>query len=108
MGAVVESWSRDKIKETYGTFGTLEEYRCYTDVTDWTRMPGTTEDGIERQKLIATAIIEKKDRILAQDVVGVWKRDLDPDKTEIGVGYADAPGTTVRRAGTLVFGKPPG
>jgi len=44
------------------------------------RPPGTTEDGIERQKLIATAIIEKKDRILAHDLVAVWVRDLDPAK----------------------------
>jgi hypothetical protein len=80
MGAVVEGCSREQIKETYGFFDHMAEYRHYTSVTDWTRIPGTTEDGIERQKLIATAIIEKKDRILAQDVVGVWKRDLDPDK----------------------------
>ena len=44
------------------------------------RLPGTTEDGIERQKLMATAIIEKQDRILAHDLVAVWVRDLDPDK----------------------------
>ena len=48
--------------------------------TTWVRDPGTTEDGIERQKLIATAIIEKKDRILAHDLVAVWVRDLDPEK----------------------------
>jgi ADP-ribosylglycohydrolase len=80
MGAVVEGWSRDRIKETYGFFDKLTEYKHYTNVTDWTRMPGTTEDGIERQKLFATAIIEKKDRILAHDLIEIWKRDLDPDK----------------------------
>ena len=57
-----------------------DEYRHYINVTNWTRLPGTTEDGIERQKLIATAIIEKKDRILAHDLLRVWLRDLDPAK----------------------------
>ena len=69
-----------KIKETYGYLDKLVEYRHYQNVTNWTRMPGTTEDGIERQKLIATAIIEKKDRILAQELVKIWQRDLDPAK----------------------------
>ncbi len=80
MGAVVEGWSRERIKETYGFFDKLAEYKHYVDVTDWKRMPGTTEDGIERQKLMATAIIEKKGRILAHDLLRVWVRDLDPDK----------------------------
>jgi hypothetical protein len=58
----------------------LLPYKHYRAYTDWDRPPGTTEDGIERQKLIATAIIEKQDRILAHDLVAVWVRDLDPDK----------------------------
>jgi hypothetical protein len=45
----------------------------------WLRPPGTTEDGIERQKLILTAIIEKRDRVTADDVVGVWLRDIKPE-----------------------------
>lgn len=80
MGAAVEGWSRERIKETYGFLDGLLPYRHYTALTDWERLPGTTEDGIERQKLIATAIIEKQDRILAHDLVGVWIRDLDPNK----------------------------
>jgi hypothetical protein len=58
----------------------LRPYKHYAAYTDWDRLPGTTEDGIERQKLIATAIIENRDRILAHDLVGVWVRDLDPAK----------------------------
>ena len=80
MGAAVEGWSRDRIKETYGRLESLESYKHYRDVTDWQRLPGSTEDGIERQKMVATAIIEKKDRILAHDFVRVWVRDLDPAK----------------------------
>jgi ADP-ribosylglycohydrolase len=80
MGAAVEGWSRERIRETYGLLRELRPYKHYTAYTDWDRPPGTTEDGIERQKLFATAIIEKQDRILAHDLVTVWVRDLDPDK----------------------------
>jgi ADP-ribosylglycohydrolase len=80
MGAAVEGWSRERIRETYGFLRELRPYKHYTAYTDWDRPPGTTEDGIERQKMIATAIIEKKDRILAHDLVAVWVRDLDPAK----------------------------
>ena len=80
MGAVVEGWSRERIKETYGYLDRLEPYQHYSGYTDWKRPPGTTEDGIDRQKLFSTAIIEKQDRILAQDLVAVWIRDLDPEQ----------------------------
>jgi ADP-ribosylglycohydrolase len=80
MGAPVEGWSREEVKEKYGYLDRLLPYAHYTDSTQWTRLPGTTEDGIERQKLIATAIIEKKDRVLAQDVLAIWVRDIDPAK----------------------------
>jgi len=80
MGAAVEGWSPQRIQETYGTLDRLLPYRHYTAITDWERLPGTTEDGIERQKLMATAIIEKGDRIQAHDLVAVWLRDLDPAK----------------------------
>jgi ADP-ribosylglycohydrolase len=80
MGAAVEGWTPDRIQETYGFVDRLLSYRHYANVTNWQRPPGTTEDGIERQRLIATAIIEKQDRIRAEDLVRVWLRDLDPEK----------------------------
>ncbi|HIJ66382.1 MAG TPA: ADP-ribosylglycohydrolase family protein [Candidatus Hydrogenedentes bacterium] len=80
MGAAVEGWPPERIRETYGFLDTLLPYRHYTDRTDWERPAGTTEDGIERQRLMATAIIQKQDRILAHDLVRVWLRDLDPEK----------------------------
>jgi len=80
MGAAVEGWSRERIRDTHGVLDRFTAYRHYSHVTDWERLPGTTEDGIERQKLIATAIIEKRDRISPQDLVAVWLRDLDPEK----------------------------
>ena len=80
MGAAVESWSRERIQQEHGFLDRLLPYAHYRRETDWQRPPGTTEDGIERQKLIATAIIEKRNRIVAHDLVAVWLRDLDPEK----------------------------
>jgi len=80
MGAPVEGWSREQIREQHGYLRDLLPYRHYMGDTEWRRPPGTTEDGIERQRLMATAIIEKGDRILAHDLVAVWLRDLDPEK----------------------------
>lgn len=82
MGAAVEGWPTERVKETYGFLDKLAPYGHYVgqNDTNWERPPGTTEDGIERQKLIATAIIEKKGRIKAHDLVRVWLRDLDPAK----------------------------
>jgi ADP-ribosylglycohydrolase len=78
MGAAVEGWSRDRIQETYGYLDRLVSYVHYPKT--WQRPAGTTEDGIERQKLIATTIIEKQDRITAHDLVAVWLRDLDSER----------------------------
>lgn len=80
MGAAVEGWMPERIKEKHGFVDKLLPYKHYTDITDWERMPGTTEDGIARQTLMATAIIEKGDRILSHDLVAVWLRDLDPER----------------------------
>ena len=80
MGAAVEGWSAERISRTHGVLAELTGYKHYTNITDWQRPPGTTEDGIERQKLIATAIIEKPGRIRADDLVRIWLRDLDPKR----------------------------
>lgn len=78
IGAPVEGWLPDRIEEEYGVLDEPVSYEHYD--TGWERPPGTTEDGIERQKLMATAIIEKGDRILPHDLVDVWLRDLDPER----------------------------
>ena len=80
MGAAVEGWSPEKIKETHGFVDKLLTYKHYADYTDWQRKPGTTEDGIERQRLMATAIIEKQDRISARDYVDIWLKYLTVDR----------------------------
>ncbi len=80
MGAAVEGWSPEQIKKRHGVLDRLVSYSHYDADVKWDRVPGTTEDGIERQKLIATAIIEKQDRVLAQEVAAVWVQDIDPEK----------------------------
>ena len=76
MGAVVEGWLSDRIEATYGTLDHLVAYEHYDN--GWLREAGTTEDGIDRQKLMITAIIEKGDRINAEDLRQVWVRDINP------------------------------
>lgn len=80
MGAAVEGWPHERIAATYGFLQELKPYKHYTRYTDWLRPPGTTEDGIERQKLMNTAVIRKGDRISADDLVQVWIETLDPAK----------------------------
>lgn len=78
MGAVVECWSIDQIEEKYGVLERLDSYEHYN--TGWKRVPGTTEDGIERQKLMCGAIMDKQDRITAADLIAWWRKVLDPEK----------------------------
>ena len=69
MGAPVEGWSPERIRETHGYVDRFLPYLhyAYRGVT-WQRPPGTTEDGIERQKLMCEAIIARQDRITADDL----------------------------------------
>jgi ADP-ribosylglycohydrolase len=76
FGAADEGWPPEKVRETYGFMTKLESYG---KVKDWERIAGTTEDGIERQKFMITAIIEKKDRLTADDVRDRWVRDMNRD-----------------------------
>lgn len=78
MGAAVEGWDMDRIAKKYGLFDKLVAYHHYN--VDWDHPAGSTEDGIERQKLMCTAIIEKQDRITAADLVKTWVKVLDPEK----------------------------
>ncbi|HPQ16682.1 MAG TPA: ADP-ribosylglycohydrolase family protein [Bryobacteraceae bacterium] len=77
MGAAVEGWPFERIEQTYGTVDRLMSYEHYGN--KWKREPGTTEDGVERQKLMITAIIEKQDRVTAEDVRKIWVRDIKPE-----------------------------
>ena len=77
MGAVVEGWPYERIEREFRTHDRLRTYQHYRN--GWNREPGTTEDGVERQKLMITAIIERQDRVNAEDVRAVWLRDIKPE-----------------------------
>jgi len=76
MGAIVEGWPYSKVVEVYGVLDRLLPYGEYPDGTK--REAGSTEDGIDRQKLMITAIMEKGDRVTAEDVRSIWVRDIQP------------------------------
>jgi ADP-ribosylglycohydrolase len=65
-----------EIEKRYGTVDHMMGYQDYHN--GWDREPGTTEDGAERQKFMITAIMEKKDRVTAEDVRAMWVRDMNP------------------------------
>ena len=79
MGAPVEGSSWERIEKEYGTLEKLLPYHHYGNSNNWMREPGTTEDGVERQKLMITAIIEKKDRINAEDLRRAWVDHMNPN-----------------------------
>ncbi len=87
MAAPVEGWSYQRIEETHGLLSTFLPYHHYRHTTDWVREPGTTEDGVERQKLIITAIDRKQGRITAEDLRAVWVSDMNP----AGAGVVSEP-----------------
>jgi len=78
MGAPVEGWPYERIEREYGLLDKPLSYTAYGK-RDWVREPGTTEDGVERQKLIITAIIEKQDRINAEDLRRAWVDHMNPN-----------------------------
>jgi len=78
MGAPVEGWSYERIEREHGLLEKLLPYSHYGK-KDWVREPGTTEDGVERQKLMITAIIEKQDRIGAEDLRRAWVDHMNPN-----------------------------
>lgn len=87
MAAPVEGWPYSEIEAKYGTLDRFLPYHHYRGTTDWVREPGTTEDGVERQKLMITAIMRKQDRIAAEDLRAVWLSDMNPQ----GAGVVSEP-----------------
>ncbi len=77
MGAPVEGWDYQRIESEYKTVDYLLPYEHYGN--GWNRPPGTTEDGIERQKLMIAAILENGDRVNAEDVRRSWVQNIKPE-----------------------------
>lgn len=99
MGAAVEGWEMRRITETYGVLDKLLPYHHY-DV-DWDHPAGSTEDGIERQKLMCTAIMTKQGRINAQDLVATWIGTLNPEHMRYMTEPFDRDLLTVAKTGLI-------
>lgn len=100
MGDVTEGKSYQQIEELYGFVDRLlpQDKPERVEERDWGapwvrhahhRPPGMTEDGIERHRLICTAIIEQGGRIDAWDLARVWLRDIHPDHFGYLLGNQD-------------------
>jgi ADP-ribosylglycohydrolase len=100
FGVSVEGWDRSRIASQYGLLQDLQP----RPFRKGSFPPGTTEDGMERQKYMYLAIIEKKDRITADDLVGSWLKVMTNEKLE-GMNYMteqfDRDLMDIARAGTV-------
>jgi ADP-ribosylglycohydrolase len=102
MGEPVEGWTWQKIEREHGfvdrflpgdrftedkvipqRFGADWIYRAYH------REPGWTEDGMERYKLVVSAIIKKGGRITIEDLAREWVEGIDPKKFGYHLGPQD-------------------
>ena len=77
MGAAVEGMFWPEIEEKFGFVEDFLPYEHYEN--GWVREPGTTEDGVERQRLMITAIMEKGGRVTAEDVRRAWVDHANPN-----------------------------
>ena len=102
IGEPVEGWTWQKIEQEYGFVDTfLPGDRFEKDQVspqrfgeDWVyrayhREPGWTEDGMERYKLVVSAIIKKGGRITIEDLAREWIEGIDPKKFGYHVGPQD-------------------
>ena len=96
MGAAVEGREYWEIEKEYGFLDKLLPYNHYHHRD---RLPGTTEDGIERQRLMCTAYIEKKGRIDINDLAQIWLRDINPDNFNKQMEPCDKPLYLLVKAG---------
>ncbi len=84
FGLVTDLLAQDKVhRERPSDWGEVMVYHAHH------RPPGMTEDGMERHRLLVTAIIEKGGRITIEDLANVWKRDIDPEKYGYLLGPQD-------------------
>lgn len=86
MGAPVEGWTWEKIDKTYGF---LDKFIADPRSDGVPNQPGWTEDGMERYKLLARAILKKGARIDVDDLAKEWAESIDPTKIGLRIGAQD-------------------
>src|SRR5574340_1472367 len=88
MGAPVEGWTWERIEKTYGF---LDKFVPDARASRGGVKPqaGWTEDGMERYKLLASAIIKKGGRISIEELAREWVEVIDPNKIGVRIGPQD-------------------
>ncbi len=100
LGDKVEGKSWEYVEKTYGLLdrfveGTeVDSYKRNPDTYDQYRFghkraPGSTEDGFERHKLCATAVIRKGGHINAADLAQTFVRQIDSTRFGYLLGWQD-------------------
>jgi ADP-ribosylglycohydrolase len=85
MGAPVEGKTHQEIQATYGWLDRLVEYEMWGKVYP----PGTTEDGVERQKLMVLSIIDNCGPITARDLAKTWLKYVKEESFGLLAGQQD-------------------
>ncbi|MHC4787764.1 MAG: ADP-ribosylglycohydrolase family protein, partial [Planctomycetota bacterium] len=80
MGAAVEGWDWRRIQQEHGLLEGFLPYEHYGN--GWQREPGTTEDGVERQRVFLRAIRRAGGRFGAEDVAAVWREEVHTEHAE--------------------------
>lgn len=75
LGDPVEGWTVEEIEATYGWLDFLDS----REEGGKELPPGTTEDGIERQKLQILSIIDHNGPITSQELANTWLEYIDAD-----------------------------
>ena len=86
LGAPVEGWTWERIEKTYGF---LDKFVADPRSAGVPNQPGWTEDGMERYKLMCSAIIKKGARINIEELAREWVQDIDPTKIGSRIGGQD-------------------
>lgn len=81
LGGPLEGRSPEFIEEHFG--GRIDTLVPYTEIqmgaANLDDTVGTYTDDTRLKNLLCQAIIEKKGRVTADDLAGVWSREMDPD-----------------------------
>jgi ADP-ribosylglycohydrolase len=83
MGAPVEGWTWERIEKTYGF---LAKFVADPRSRGVPNQPGWTEDGMERYKLMCSAIIRKGGRITIEELARQWVERIDPNRIGFRIG----------------------
>jgi ADP-ribosylglycohydrolase len=101
MGWITEGWPLDRIEREFRVLESLPKHPAiragrlywlngpFLDFGAWDPPAGATEDGIERQHLVTTAIIKKQGRITARELAETWLAEIDPAHFGYQLGVHD-------------------